>query len=104
MTDAPVTRADVTALWRVVDDIGHRLEGIDAGGTRGIGAMSVQITEVIKDVSALQQQVATFQREHEELHRREASARVVSRRWAIATAIAFLAAVEGPLIYLVQLH
>jgi hypothetical protein len=104
MTDSPVTRADIEALWRVVSTNEHRLDAIDTGGTRGVGALSVQITEVVKDVSALQVQMREFQREHEELHRREASARIASRRWAIATAVAFLAAIEGPLIYLVQLH
>jgi hypothetical protein len=100
----PVTRADVEALWRVVNDNAKRLELIDAGGTRGVGAMSVQITEVIKDVSALQQQLGTFQREHEDQHRREATARVVGRRWAIGTAVAFLVAIEGPLAYLIHVH
>lgn len=66
--------------------------------------MAVQITSVIRDVAELKQQVERFEREHDAQHRAEAQARTISRRWAIATAIAFLAAIEGPLIYLVQLH
>jgi hypothetical protein len=81
-----------------------RIEAIDAGGTRGIGGMSVQLAEVIKDVGALQHQVTRFEQDHEEQHRREQAARVIGRRWAVATSIAFLAAIEIPLLYLVHVH
>jgi hypothetical protein len=95
---------DLASVWRAINANEKRIDTMDSSGTRGVASMSVQITEVIKDVAALQQQVTKFESDHEEQHRREASARIVSRRWAVATAIAFLAAIEGPLLYLVHVH
>lgn len=104
MTTDPATAADIAALWRAVNANDRRVSEIDHAGTRGLGPVSVQLTEVIKDVGALQNQVAAFERDHQAQHQQEALARVISRRWAVATAIAFLAAIEVPLLYLVHVH
>lgn len=71
------------------------------GSTAGL---SVQMTEVIKDVTEVKNDLGLFRREHGEQHAGEHQARVVARRWAIATLIAALAAIEGPLLYLIHVH
>lgn len=98
MTD--VTRAEFDMLRQVVSDNARRLESIDTSGTRGVGVLQQQITDLAKDVSA----VAVRQEKHDREHASDAKARASSRRWMIGTGIAFLAMIEGPLIYLISMH
>lgn len=67
------------------------------GSTAGL---SVQMTEVIKDVTEVKTDLGLFRREHGEQHAGEQQSRVIARRWAIATFVAALAAIESPLLYL----
>lgn len=78
-------------------DLVRRVDAIDIGGTRGIGALAVQVAEVIKDVSDVRAEL----REHGQKHEAETRARVTARRWTIATTIALATVIETPLLYLV---
>jgi hypothetical protein len=80
-----------------VADNARRLDVIDQAGTRGVGALSVQVAEVIKDVSDMRRELD----EHGKQHQAEAAARQSGRRWLVGSAIALVAAVEGPLLFLV---
>lgn len=60
--------------------------------------LATQMAEVIKDIGALNVRMD----QHEARHGREQKERVSSRRWLIGVAVAFLAAIDGPLIYLIQ--
>lgn len=63
-------------------------------------ALSVQMAEVIKDVTELRSDLGNHRLEHE----REAQRRVVGRRWAWGVGVALFAALESPLIALLTHH
>jgi len=76
-----------------------RVEEIDHTGSRGVGALSVQLTEVIKDVADVQRQLTEFRREHKRQHdhadqvreegarRRERQRRETRRYWVATIAV-----------------
>lgn len=65
----------------------RRLDEIDRSGTRGVGVLAIQLQELSKDLAA-----------HETKHDQERSARAAGRKWLIALGVAFLAAVDGPIV------
>lgn len=108
MTAPEVTRGEFEMLRQQVGDNARRLDSIDASGTRGVGIVQVQLTDLAKDVAALRAQlhedVAGLEKrldDHDTYHREQERQGIVSRRWIITTWIAVLVAVEGPLLYLV---
>jgi len=82
---------------RVPDEIrvlAARLEQIDAGGTRGVAVLSVQLQELAKDFAR-----------HEAEHERERRERIIGRRWAVGAVVAAIAAIDGPVVsVLLALH
>ena len=93
----PITRPEFEMLRQLVSDNIKRLEAIDQSGTRGVGVVQVQLTDLAKDVAGL----VTRLDAHDGDHVREARERVAGRRWMIATVVAFLAAIEVPLGWLI---
>ena len=93
MTEQAITRAEFQMLADRVTANSQQM-----GNT---AALAVQITEVIKDVNEVKDDLRGFRRDHESQHRAEASARVTSRRWAITALIAVWMALEGPIAYLI---
>ena len=65
----------------------RRLDAIDTNGTRGVVVLGVQLQELAKDLAA-----------HEVKHDHEQDQRAAGRKWLIALAVAFLAAVDGPIV------
>jgi hypothetical protein len=68
-----------------------RLDVIDSTGTRGVGVLSVQVADVIKDVAELRGQLG----EHERKHEQDERARVAGRRWALGFGVAALASLAA---------
>lgn len=68
----------------------ERVNAMDVQGTRGVGVVQVQVTELVKDFAELKASVQQWQGQHEQQHERELNQRVIGRRWAIGTAIAGL--------------
>ena len=89
-------------LTAEVDALTARVASIDDHGTRhsleGMGPLSVQVAEVIKDVNELRHPVGARFDAHDRKHEQEESRRISARRWAVATVIAAVAAVDGPLV------
>ena len=83
-------------LSQAVTDNARRLDEIDRTGTRGVGVLAVQVTELTKDVAGVQAQIEEHRREHEQ----DARLRVSSRRWAIGIAVVLFAALESPIVTL----
>jgi hypothetical protein len=84
----PVTRGEFEMLASQVSDNARRLEAIDAGGTRGVGALAVQIAEVIKDVAGVQNDLKEHKSQHEhdsELRRRD---KMSAARFRVTASIA----------------
>jgi hypothetical protein len=76
----PLTRGEFAMLAARVDENARRLDAIDTSGTRGVGVLQMQITDLAKDFAA-----------HEQKHEQAESKRVTGRRWAIGAAIAAVA-------------
>ena len=87
MTEHPVSRAEYIELLK-------RIDSIDAGGTRGVAVLAVQLQEVAKDVSKLEKQMD----DHRSEHQASELARINGRRWMIATVIAAVASIDGPMV------
>lgn len=64
-----------------------------------VTALSTQMADVLKDVGGLNLRMD----QHEHRHEQEQRDRITSRRWLIGIAIAFLAAIESPLIYMITI-
>ena len=91
---AAVSREEFLMLVETVRDNQRRL---DASST---SALSVQMTEVIKDVGEVKSDLGKFKDEHLRAHRDEERTRQSTRRWAWGFAVAALTLVEGPLVLL----
>jgi hypothetical protein len=64
----------------------------------GVAVLAVQLTEVIKDVTALQAELASHRSEHQQEKRDRAS----GRRWLIGVTIALLGLIGGLYPFLAQ--
>lgn len=89
MIDQPPTRYEFTELARRVTDNDAML--------RSTIPLAVQVAEVIKDVADLKREVEQRLDVHERQHEKEAAQRSSNRRWAVATVVAAIAAIDGPL-------
>ncbi|HEV2317351.1 MAG TPA: hypothetical protein VGV89_07240 [Thermoplasmata archaeon] len=99
-----VSREEFAMLRDAVQTTAVRLDAIDRG-TGGIGALAVQVAEVVKDLAALKLDLDSFRRDHAWQHDQETRNRVSTRRWLIGTVIAALACIEVPLFYVIaHLH
>ena len=77
------------ATRREFDQLRESVSSIDVHGTRGIGPLSVQMSEVIKDVADLRSALDAHKSEHEQ----EARDRKADRWKLVAVAVALI----GPL-------
>jgi hypothetical protein len=91
MREAPITRDEFGMLRDQVRDNAGRLDAIDSTGTRGVAVIAAQVTDVIKDVAELRNELG----KHEDKHVAEEKARVAGRRWALGFACAGLASMAA---------
>jgi hypothetical protein len=91
---------DVYATQREVDQLRAEIVRIDDHGTRGIGVVQTQLTDVIKDVTELKAEMNARFSSHQQQHDRDETARAANRRWAVGLAVAMLGAVGGLYPYL----
>lgn len=77
---------------RDVERLAERVERIDQTGTRGVGVIQVQITELAKDLAELKGETNAWQASHERQHSDDVAARTMGRRWMIGSVIAGAAA------------
>lgn len=73
----------------------QRFDSMDRSGTRGVGVVQEQLTDLRGDVAGLMARMET----HERNHVAEAKERLAGRRWAIGALIAFAAILETPILY-----
>ncbi len=71
-----VTRADLAQL-------AQRMDWLDEHGTRGVGALQVQVTELAKDIGRIE----AAQDAHLAQHSQEAAERANTRRWLVASVV-----------------
>jgi hypothetical protein len=92
VTEIPVSRGEFTMLAARVEENARRLEIIDTSGTRGVGVLQLQITDLAKDFAA-----------HEKMHEIADARRTSGRRWAWTFAAAGLASVAAILTLLADI-
>ena len=97
------TDAERAASQRELDQLGRRVDQMDAQGTRGVGVIQLQVAELVKDVTELRAETQAWQRSHISQHQREEQARVTGRRWVIGTVIAAMAVMVAMLALLVSI-
>ena len=101
MTD--VSRGEFDMLRQVVDDVTRRLEAMDSGGTRGVGAMAVQVAELAKDFGELKTDVNTRFEQHIRQHDADLKSRTAARRWMIGTAVVGAGSMAAVIVMLLDL-
>lgn len=94
--DSPATR-------REVDQLREELHRIDDHGTRGVTAMQVQVTDLIKDVLDLKNDVNSRFQAHQDAHDTAERERRSGRRWLLSTVIAALVVLVAILTLLLQI-
>jgi hypothetical protein len=90
-----VTTPEATASRREVDQLREDLHRLDEHGTRGVSAMQVQLTDLLKDVIELKTDVGVRFDAHEREHDKDEDKRVQARRWLIGAGIAGAASVAA---------
>ena len=85
MTDEAATR-------REVDILRDQVNRMDSSGTRGVTALQLQMTDLVKDITELRSSVDKRFEKHEKEHVLEKRDRTSARHWAIATSLTVLVA------------
>lgn len=92
-----VAASNASRIDNVEATIAHRIDSLDQTGTRGVGVVQTQLTELAKDMAGL----ATRMDAHEQDHKTDAAERKTARRWLVTAVIAAFALLEGPLAYVI---
>ena len=85
-----VSRGEFDLLKQIVNSNQMRLESMDQGGSRGVGVVQAQLTEVARDLAELKAEVDKRFDRHQLVHEQEADQRVAGRRWSVGTVLAIL--------------
>ncbi len=94
-----VTRGEFDMLRQIVTANQTRIEGIGA-----IGAVQVQLAEVVKDLTELKADVTKRFDDHMRIHQQDQMARVSGRRWQVGTVIAVLVLLVSILGLVINMH
>jgi hypothetical protein len=98
-----MTFPEPAASQRELDMVRTRLEQIDVSGTRGVGVLQVQMTELVKDIGDLRAETRAWQVAHDREHEQERADRQAGRRWVVGAALAGFTAMIGALALLVDI-
>jgi hypothetical protein len=91
------------ASQRELDALARRVDTMDQTGTRGVGVIQAQLTDLARDVAKLEGQFTAHETEHRhEAEKREQQRRAGSR-WRISAAIAGSASFAAVLALLIQI-
>lgn len=101
--DRYITRYEFQQQLAAFDRLTRRVEEIDVGGTRGTGAITVQLSQLSRDLSEYRVTNASWQAAHEAEHTSEINRRASNRKWIIGTVIAGLATMSAVVIMLATL-
>lgn len=79
----------------------HRL---DDHGSRGVGSLQIQVTDVIKDLLELKNDVNSRFEKHEKEHTEDKQNRIIARRWLAGFAITMIIALVAVIGLLLQIY
>jgi ribosomal protein S15P/S13E len=100
-----MTMPEPFASQRELDILRDEVHRLDDHGSRGVGTIQAQLTDLVKDVGKLESEVSQKFAEHIQVHKEDQQNRVTGRRWMIGISIAGLGSlggVFGMLVYLVN--
>src|SRR5215472_5899343 len=75
------------ATRRELDLLRDEVKRIDDHGSRGVGVIQSQLTDLVKDMTELKSEVNTRFEGHQREHDRESRDRMAARRWLIGIGI-----------------
>jgi hypothetical protein len=90
------------ASQRELDILRAELHRLDDHGSRGIGSIQTQLTDLVKDVTELKTEVNSRFDSHQRVHDQDKIDRINGRRWLIATIIGAAASIAGLYFMMVQ--
>ena len=104
MTEPFVTRRELDLLKADADlehaQIREQLRSLDDHGSRGVAALQVRMDAMVTSMADLKADMKAQFAAHDRQHEKDEAKRVTSRRWLVATVIAAVATVDGPLVTL----
>jgi hypothetical protein len=98
VSDDLVTRGEFELLRQMVSANETRIASIDQSGTRGVGIVQQQLTDVVKDLVELKAEMNARFDAHMKTHEQDERDRVSARRYTLTTVIAALAIIVGLLL------
>jgi len=95
---------DIPASRREVDQLREELHRLDDHGSRGVGTLQSQVTDLIKDLTELKADVNNRFEKHEKEHQDEKQNRIIARRWLAGFAITLIVALLAVIGLLLQIY
>ena len=81
---------DLPATRREVDILRDEVHRLDDHGSRGVGAIQTQLTDLVKDLAEMKSEMNNRFEAHQRVHDQDHRDRISGRRWLITTGIAGL--------------
>jgi hypothetical protein len=97
-----VSRPEFEMLKAMVTANADRLNQIDDHGTRGVSAVQIQVTNLVKEITELKGDVNSRFDAHQKVHDQDERERTSARRWLIGTVIASVIAMVTVITLLVD--
>lgn len=94
---------ETPATQREVDILREELHRLDDHGSRGVGAIQAQLTDVVRDIIELKTEMNGRFEAHQRVHDQDHRERVQGRRWLIGTGIAGLVAMAAAITLLLDI-
>lgn len=82
------TRGEFEMLKQLVSDTRAQITSMDNTGTKGVGVVQAQLTEVVKDLAELKGDVSLRFAAHQQVHEQDQQQRREGRRWLIGIGLA----------------
>lgn len=101
--NAGLTNPEPAASQREFDQLRQRLDTMDVHGTRGVGVIQVQVTELVKDLAELRISTAARADAHERQHVQDVHDHRNQLRWLTGTAIAAVVALAAILTLVIDI-
>jgi len=95
---------DLPASRREIDQLREDLHRLDDHGSRGVGSLQLQVTDLIKDLTDLRADVNSRFENHDKAHKEELQNRVIARRWLSGFAITLLVTLVAVITLLIQIY
>lgn len=104
MTDDNGVRRELDQMGGWLSRLEARIDEMDRLGTRSMGAVTVQISNLAQDMGEIAGEQRSWQAAHREQHQAEVAQRGAARRWLIALALGNAVALVSPWLVVITHH